>query len=90
MCCTSFEHTRQGKWYTVPEYISGHDLLNCAESIQMGFKVGGRSQEEQQGDDSMTAALALGASPEVTWEKAGKNRHAGRKHEIRQFRKRMA
>ena len=42
VCCTSIEHTRQGKWYTVPEYISGHDLLNCAKSIQMGFKVGGR------------------------------------------------
>ena len=90
VCCTSIEHTRQGKWYTVPEYISGHNRLNCTKSTQMGFKVGGRSQEEQQGADIETTALAMAASTKVTWEKAGKSRHARRKHKIRKFRRRMA
>ena len=56
ICCTSFEHTKQGRWYSVPEYIAGHDLLNCAKSIQVGFMVGGRKPSNK----SKVAADAVG------------------------------
>ena len=90
VCCISIEHTRHDKGYTVPEYISGHDLLNCAKSMQMGFKVGGYEQKEKQGVDGDTATGALAASPEVKWEKAGKSRHACRKNEVHRLKRRNA